>query len=110
MKSQNENSATDQTKKKEVKRYAFAQREGDDFSCIKLLEGKFEGVIYKYDKVAFEPKPLDSGDIPLRFTYDIMVNPNKADVESLDFKNYIGDILIEVVEQQLKEGSLTFNE
>jgi len=68
MKSQNENSATDQKKKQKNKRYAFAQREGDDFSCVRLLEGEYNGVIYKYDKVAFEPKPLDSGDIPLRFT------------------------------------------
>ena len=67
MKSQNENSATDQKKKQKNKRYAFAQRQGEDFSCIRLLEGDY-GVIYKYDKVAFEPKPLDSGDIPLRFT------------------------------------------
>ena len=33
-----ENSATDQTKKN--KRYAFVQREGDDFTCIKLLSLK----------------------------------------------------------------------
>ena len=100
------NSVTDQTKNK---RYVFAQRQGDDFSCVKLLEGNFEGVIYKYDKVAFEEKPLDSGDIPLRFTYDIMVNPKNVDVESTNFKNYIGDILIEIVEQQLKEGKVEFN-
>jgi len=104
-----ENSATDQTKKS-IKRYVFAQRNEDDFTCIKIVDGQYEGVIYKYDKVAFEPKPLDSGDIPLRFTYDIMVNPKKVDVESTNFKNYIGDILIEVVEQQLKEGKIKFND
>jgi len=38
-----------------------------------------------------------------------MVNPKKVDVESIDFKNYIGDILIEIVEQQLKEGKVEFN-
>ena len=107
MKSQNENSSTDQ-KKTNNKRYAFAQRQGDDFSCIKIMDGQYEGIIYKYNKVAFEPKPLESGDIPLRFTYDIMLNPKKVDVESEDFKNYIGDILVEIVEQQLKEGKVTF--
>ena len=53
MKSQNENSATDQ-KKKQSKPYTFAQREGDDFTCIKLVEGKYEGVIYKYNQVKIE--------------------------------------------------------
>ena len=109
MNKQNENSNTDQTKQTS-KRYAFAQRQGDDFSCIKIMDGQYEGIIYKYDKVAFEPKPLDSGDIPLRFTYDIMTNPNKEDVESEDFRNYIGDILVEVVQEQLKTGKLQINE
>ena len=109
MKSQNENSSTDQ-KKTNNKRYAFAQRQGDDFSCIKIMDGQYEGIIYKYNKVAFEPKPLESGDIPLRFTYDIMTNPNNEDVESEDFRNYIGDILVEVVQEQLEAGKLKINE
>jgi len=108
MKQQKENSSTDQTKKTPIKRYAFAQKEGDDFSCVKLLDGQYEGIIYKYDKVAFEKAPLDGSDIPLRFTYDIMTNPNEEDILSDDFRNYIGDILVEIVDQQLKEGKAEF--
>ena len=52
MKSQNENSSTDQ-KKTNNKRYAFAQRQGDDFSCIKIMDGQYEGIIYKYNNVKF---------------------------------------------------------
>jgi hypothetical protein len=44
---------------------------------------QYEGIIYKYNKVAFETEKLDSGDIPLRFTYDIMTNPNKEDILSM---------------------------
>ena len=99
-----ENSPTDQTKNK---RYIFAQRQGDDFSCIKLLEGQYEGIIYKYDQVKFSTTENADGQKPLKFTYDIMLNPNKEDVESNDFRNYIGDILVEWVEEQLKNG--TFN-
>ncbi len=107
MNKQNENSNTDQTKKP-TKRYIFAQKQGDDFSCVKLLDGQYEGIIYKYNKVAFETEKLDSGDIPLRFTYDIMTNPNKEDILSADFRNYIGDILVEIVDQQLKEGKAEY--
>ena len=107
MNKQNENSNTDQTKT-QSKRYAFAQRQGDDFSCIKIMDGQYEGIIYKYDKVAFEKAPLDGSDIPLRFTYDIMTNPNNEDILSDDFRNYIGDILVEIVDQQLKEGKAEF--
>jgi len=109
MKSQNENSATDQTKQKN-KRYIFAQRDGDDFTCLKLVEGKYKDVIYKYDKVKFAPKADDKGEIPLKFTYDIFLNPNKVDVEDIEFRNYIGDILVELVEEQLKSGTLILDE
>ena len=44
-----ENSPTDQTKNK---RYVFAQRKEDDFSCIKLL-GSDMSIIYKYNQVKF---------------------------------------------------------
>ena len=102
-----ENSPTDQTKNK---RYVFAQRKEDDFSCIKLLEGQYEGIIYKYDQVKFSTTENADGQIPLKFTYDIMANPNKEDVKSDDFRNYIGDILVECVEEQLEKGQLQIDE
>ena len=101
-----ENSPTDQTKNK---RYAFAQRQGDDFSCIKILEGKYEGIIYKYNNVKLSQTENANGELPLKFTYDIMANPNKEDIKSTDFRNYIGDILVEVMEEQLKNGKIIFD-
>jgi len=109
MKQQRKNSSTEPSKEK-AQRYAFAQRQGDNFSCIKILEGDFEGVIYKYNHVKFAPEPNKEGKLPLKFDYDIMSNPNKSDVKCEEFKQYIGDILIEVVEQQLIKGTLSFNE
>ena len=109
MKSQNENSSTDQ-KKKNNKRYAFAQRQGDDFSCIKIMDGQYEGIIYKYNNVKFSSTENENGEIPLKFTYDVMTNPNNEDVKSNDFRNYIGDILVECVEEQLKNGKLQIDE
>ena len=102
-----ENSPTDQTKSK---RYIFAQRQGDDFSCIKLLEGQYEGIIYKYNQVKFSTTENADCQIPLKFTYDIMANPNKEDVNSDDFRNYIGDILVECVEEQLNNGTFKLDD
>ena len=107
MKSQNENSPTDQ-KKTNNKRYAFAQRQGDDFSCIKIMDGQYEGIIYKYDNVKISQTENADGQLPLKFTYDIMTNPNKEDINSTEFRIYIGDILIEVMEEQLKNGKILF--
>ena len=101
-----ENSPTDQTKNK---RYVFAQRKEDDFSCIKLLEGRYEGIIYKYDQVKFSTTENADGELPLKFTYDIMANPNDEDIKSTEFRNYIVDILVEVMEEQLKNGKVVFD-
>ena len=101
-----ENSPTDQTKNK---RYAFAQRQGDDFSCVKILDGQYEGIIYKYNQVKISETENADGQLPLKFTYDIMANPNKEDIKSTDFRNYIGDILVEVMEEQLKNGKVIFD-
>ena len=109
MNKHNENSNTDQTKT-QGKRYAFAQRQGDDFSCIKIMDGQYEGIIYKYNNVKFSQTENEEGQIPLKFTYDIMANPNEEDIKSDDFRNYIGDILVECVEEQLKNGKLQIDE
>ena len=106
MNTQNKNSPTDKTKNK---LYTFVQREDDDFSCIKILDGQYEGIIYKYNHVKFSQTENADGELPLKFTYDIMANPNKEDIKSTDFRNYIGDILVEVMEEQLKDGKIIFD-
>ena len=100
-----ENSPTDKTKNS---KYVFAQRQGDDFSCIKLTEGKFKNVIYKYNHVKFSQTENAEGQIPLKFTFDILANPNKASIDTEELKVYIGDILIELVEKQLQDGTIVF--
>ena len=102
MKSQNENSATDQTKNK---KYAYVQRDGDDFTCIKLLEGKYKGIIYKYGKVGFAKEEKPDGTLPMKFDYDIIFNPHETDIDKQEFIDYIGDILIEQLERQINNGT-----
>ena len=102
MKSQNENSATDQTKNK---KYAYVQRDDDDFTCIKLLEGKYKGIIYKYGKVGFGKEEKPDGTLPMKFDYDIIFNPHETDIDKQEFIDYIGDILIEQLERQINNGT-----
>ena len=102
-----ENSATDQTNNK--KRYVFVQKDGDDFTCIKIIEGKYENVIYKYGKVGFGKDENPDGTLPMKFDYDIVSNPNKADIDSKDFVDFIGDILMEQLEKQVTDGTVVFD-
>ena len=54
---------TDPKKPNNQNNYAFVQKEGDDFTCIKLAEGKYKDIIYKYDNVKFAAKQNDDGNI-----------------------------------------------
>tara|TARA_E500000178_G_C16790053_1_gene647575 strand:+ start:113 stop:445 length:333 start_codon:yes stop_codon:yes gene_type:complete len=105
MNTQKRNSATVQTKKS--RRYAFAQKEGEDHTCIKLTEGQYEGIIYKYGKVGIPPKVKEDaeGKLPLTFDYTVVKNPKDLDIlDNQEFINYIGDILVELLDEQLKNG------
>ena len=40
----------------------------------------------------------------MKFDYNILQNPNQIDIDKNEFIDYIGDILLEVLEKQIKEG------
>ena len=96
-----ENSHTDQTKNK---KYAFVQKEGDDFTCIKLLQPPYKGVIFKYGKVGFGEKENPDGTRSMKFDYDILFNPHETDLDNKEFIDYFGDMLIEFLDEKLKKG------
>ena len=93
------------------KKYVFVQKDGDDFSCIKLLEGKYKGIIYKYGKVGFAKEENPDGTLPMKFDYDIIFNPHEeTSIDKQDFIDYIGDILIELMENQVNNGTAIFEQ
>ena len=102
MTTQNKNLPTDKTNKP----YVFVQRDKDDFSCIKITEGKFKDVIYHYGKVSFASEENADGKLPMKFDYTIDKNPNDIDLlDNQEFIDYIGDILLELLEEKLKDGT-----
>ena len=103
-----ENSATD---KNSQPKFVFVTRDGDDSkkTCIKLVDGPFKDTIYYYGKVGFAGKENKAGEMPLRFDYTITKNPNDYDLlDNPDFIDYIGDILVEIMEKQLKDGTVVY--
>jgi len=101
MTTQNKNSPTDKKN-----RYVFAQKGNADYSSIKLTEGKFKDVIYHYGKVSFAPEENADGKLPMKFDYTIDKNPNDIDLlDNQEFIDYIGDILIELLDKKVKDGT-----
>lgn len=104
MMQQRKSSSTEQNKT----RYLFVQKEGDDFTCIKLIEDKYIGIVYKYGNVGFAKEPTPEGKLPMKFDYTVFKNPENIDTNTQEFIDYIGDILIELLEKQLNEGKVTY--
>ena len=86
----------------------FAQRPGDDYSCIKIVEGKYKDVIYKYGKVQFAKEENADGKLPLQFEWTLLKKPEELDldIDKEAFLVYIGDILIELLDERINDGTI----
>ena len=85
-------------------KFVYVESKSQDQTCIGIKGGKFAGVVYKYGKVSFAKEEDKNGNLPLQFQYDIVDN-NGIPREQFDedFFNLIGDILVEVMEEQIKD-------
>ena len=101
MNTQDKNLHTDQKNKP----YVFVQRDKDDFSCIKITEGKYKDIIFHYGKVGFGKDENPDGTLPMKFDYTVIKNPNDMDtLDNKEFIDYIGDLLIELLDEKIKSG------
>ena len=83
-------------------KFVYVESKSQDQTCIGIKGGKFAGVVYKYGKVGFGDENPD-GTKPLQFQYNIVDN-NGIQREQFDdeFFNLIGDILVEIMDEQTK--------
>ena len=92
-------------------KYKFISKEGEEWASICLIGGNFDGVIYRYGKVSIpeETEKDGEGNLPFRFEYDIVDN-NSIPRENFDneFFKLIGDILVDIIHDQMKEDNVEF--
>ena len=68
---------------------------------IKLLKGPYMGVVFKYGKVKFDD---ETEEIYLQFSYYVIQYNNFIELESnIDFKNYIGKLLVEIMSKNMDQ-------
>ncbi|NBP00450.1 MAG: hypothetical protein EBU90_10065 [Proteobacteria bacterium] len=84
--------------------YCFIYPKDDQQAVhIRLLEGKYKDTVFKYGKVKFEER---EGNVYLLFAYDVLEStvdkPKKLEKDS-DFKNYLGDLLVEIMSGNLEQ-------
>ena len=78
--------------------YCFIYPKEDETTThIKFLEGPYKDTVFKYGKVKFEEK---NEQMYLLFGYDVLEStvdkPKKLEKDET-FKNYIGDLLVEIM-------------
>ena len=88
-----------------IKNYKLLdEKDPQGFFYVKLTDGKHEGIIYSYGKVEF----IEEGEtLRLKFDYDI-IDDNDIDVDTQEFKQEIGDILMQMIEEGLSKNSLVY--
>ena len=94
--------------------YVFVEKPGEDFTGLKLISGPFASIVYKYGNVGFRPESeAVDGALPMVFDYTVIENKIEADIDSQEFIDHIGDILVVLLDEQLKqqdEGLTSDNE
>jgi len=84
--------------------YCFIYPKNDDTTVhIKLIEGPYKDTIFKYGKVKFKEEP---DGMHLLFAYDVLeskVEKPKRLEKDVDFKNYIGDLLVNIMSSNAEQ-------
>ena len=69
---------------------------GDDTTGVKIIKGKYKGMVWEYGKVSFD----EGENLNLQFDYTVLENPNKIK-KSDKLHTTMGDILVEIIKSDL---------
>ena len=87
-----------------MKNYTLLDDDVDGLYKILLTDGKYKGIIYTYGRVRL----LEEDDVlRVQFEYNIQENP-VGDVNPTEFRSHIGDILVDMLEENLLKNSLVY--
>ena len=91
-------------------KYIFVSKKGDAWANICIREGKFKDVIYNYGKVSVNSEQENAdGTLPFRFEYSIIDNALlKREEFGEEFFTLIGDILVDIIDDQLQENNFEY--
>lgn len=70
------------------------QNENDNARIMLLRHDEYEGIVYKYGVVSIDEK---GNQAYLNFEYFIEENPDNVDTDSNEFRNFIGDVLTDII-------------
>ena len=75
----------------------FVENIKSDLYGIKILKGKYEGVVFCYGEVKIKEDPAND-QCKLTFNYQVQKCP-KGFEEDNEFENYLGDVLTKLIQE-----------
>ena len=84
-------------------KYKFLPEASIDISqtCpIEILEGKFQGIVYRYGKISFNE--MESGELNVLMDIEMITAPEGFNQQDKDFTDSAGEIFVHIVENQVE--------
>ena len=96
--------------------YHYVTHRDTEEQAYRINEGKFSGVVWLYENVKFPiyddndeiVSPGDAEQIPLTFDIEVLYNPTDEDINSNEFQQTVGDILLNIIEEILEHDQIEF--
>jgi hypothetical protein len=101
---------------RKVPSYYYVTNKETHQQAYRIGEGKFSGIVWSYHNVKF-PMYTDEGEmvdpskaeeIPLTFDCELMYNPTDEDLSTGEFEATVGDILMNIIDESLKNDTVKF--
>jgi len=97
--------------------YTYVEHKESKLPAFKITDGKYVGAVWNYKNVKLPLYGDDGGMIDLEeaeqlvltFEYDVLYNPTEEDLTTSEFRQVIGDILLEVIDASLEHDTVQFN-
>lgn len=76
----------------------------DEYTCVKLLEGKYKGLEFIISELSIPEEEMNEEEPSISVEYFIVKHSEVTPVEEEDVKDYIIDVFMEMLEQFLTEN------
>ena len=83
--------------------------------CVQITQGPFNNVVIKYNNFKMIDKENSDGSLDCNYSYDIVLAPADivereiSDLEGEKFEKLLGEIILELLQEQINENEIRDN-
>ena len=83
--------------------------------CVQITQGPFNHVVIKYNNFKMVDKENSDGSLDCNYSYDIVLAPADigereiSDLEGEKFERLLGEIILEILQEQINENETRDN-